>query len=290
MSDDSISIEMDSEKENDLLEGTQVDLGDDLLEPTEERSLLESRGPESAFQNAEILFREGFTEEAKKELYRILRETPKDPSARKLLDEIQQFELNRIFQSHEKPEEKTSRFPMRSILKELDRELQLGIFERSHPASLEASFFEDSVQIQSYLENLEKELKNASLKDRMDLGIAFFEMGLYEIAAHQFRKVSELSIRGAEYDLSVSALGLQALSLIEGGRPFDAILMVEGALADPDLRESDRIDFLYLMARAHEELEKWEAAGEWYHQVLENDPSYRDAKQRLDEMRSITRS
>src|SRR5947209_8696859 len=104
-------ITKDLTKGSRSLTGTQVDLGDDLLnEPTTISSgdmIAENVGriesTEDRLQSAKILFNEGMIEQAKRVLHKILIESPHDFAARKALDDIHEVELKQIFSGAEEP-------------------------------------------------------------------------------------------------------------------------------------------------------------------------------------------
>jgi tetratricopeptide (TPR) repeat protein len=107
------------------------------------------------------------------------------------------------------------------------------------------------------------------------MGIAFLEMGLYDLAARQFRP----ALSSPEHE--VTANGLLAYALILAGRPFEATLCIEPVLGDSEVPREEKVDFLYLMGRAQERLGKPELARQWYERAREIEPSYRDAEERI---------
>jgi hypothetical protein len=118
----------------------------------------------------------------------------------------------------------------------------------------------------------------------VDLGIAFLEMGLYDLAARQFKAA------GRDPDQIHATTGLHAYALILAGRPFEATLVLEPMLGDSELKAADKIDFMYLMGRAYERLMKPDVAAHWYEQVAELEPHYRDSQERLRFLRAPKRT
>jgi len=287
-------------------EGTRVDLGEDLLEravapaphtaeqPTEER-LPEITDLEDSLQSAQIYLNEGFLDEAKR-LYRaILRIEPRHPVALTKLEEIQETELRSIF--HEEQPRRYGRDRRQAaadpgavdsewVMRQLDKDLQLGIFEpsaASEPQVAEMSLFADKAALEAYAARLEEELAEASAQDRMDIGIAFLEMGLFELAARQFETLRQAIPREDEDRAPIrrASISLLAYTLIRAGRPFEAMLDIEEVLGDPEITPAEKLEFYYLMGRANEKLSRREAAAAWYGKSARLDPGYRDVRDRL---------
>jgi len=290
-------------------EGTRVDLGEDLLErrvapapetherPAEER-LPEITDLEDSLQSAQIYLNEGFIDEAKRLFRAILRIDPRHPTALAKLREIQETELKNIFR-----EEQPRRYgrdrrqgtvePVDSewVMRQLDKDLQLGIFEpsaASEPQVAELSLFGDKAALDAYAVRLEDEMADATAQDRMDLGIAFLEMGLFEIAVRQFEALRQTILREDEEKAPIrrAAISLLAYTLIRAGRPFEAMLDIEEVIGDPEITPAEKLEFYYLMGRANEKLSRKEVAAAWYGKSARLDPDYRDVRERLKRVSS----
>lgn len=251
------------------------------------------------FQSARILASEGFTEEAKKILRRIQIADPHYVPAREKLREIHDLELKQIFNEQRKPkrirrqkaeedEAALSDLDAERIMRELDRDLRLGIFtdgwdQGEDPERPAFPFLADAESMRAYADALDQELADLSGQDRTDLGIAFLEMGLHELAARQFHAASRVFLHHLEESSEpfLVATGLLAYALILVGRPFDATLMIQSILRDSDIRHENKLEFLYLMGRANETMRKPELALAWYQKVREIDPRYRDVEARI---------
>lgn len=290
-------------------EATTVDLGEDLLgytaslagatrpleRPPEPAPGEEFDGPvapdqiEDQMESARILTREGLTDEAKRVLRKILIVDPHHVVARKALQEIHETELKQLFgeerrrisvrrrSSHEAvPTESEAE----ELLRTLDRDLRLGIDEETHPLM---SSVEDQ---EKYAQALESQLTTGpSLAhgDRVDLGIAFMEMGLPAVALKQFRAAQHAlsADPAAEADALLAAQALCAQALIALGRAFDAILEIQPVLRDTEIKVTSKLEFFYQMGRAYESLGKDESARKWFEQARQVDPRYRDVEERL---------
>lgn len=229
-------------------------------------------------ESARILIGEGFTDEAKRILRRVLLVDPGNIVARTRLEEIHEIELAQILSGSPDSRQgkirggKRDLIPLdvdaEEVVRSLDREMGLGI-ENDEPG------------LNEFALSLDVDLEGSSARDRIDLGIGFLEMGLYRLAGMQF--ASAAASRESGHDRETAALA--AYALILDRRPFDAVMMLEPLITDMELSPSDKIDLLYLMARACQDLGKATEAVAWYGEVLEIDPRYRDAADRAQKAR-----
>jgi tetratricopeptide (TPR) repeat protein len=281
-------------------EKTRVDLGDDLLEHTavisrsvEKSDLNTSEGVADLLQSAKILTGEGLLEDAKKVLHRILMAYPTDGVARQKLNEIHELELKQIFGDGEikrRPFGKGADLGLsdqdsESLMRELDRDLQLGVFSNSGSwgDSNPMSLFQDPELMSSFCSQLELDLSQAEAQDWIDLGIAFLEMDLYEIAVRLFSgafRRSEYS-PGEQNRTFLSASCLLAMALILTGRPFEAVAKVQPLLGDVNISQEQKAELFYLMGRVYESMQKFGLALQFYKQVMEIDARYRDIDLRI---------
>jgi tetratricopeptide (TPR) repeat protein len=295
--------------------GTRIDLGDDLIEKTAMLQFPHADRPTSPghdaapvqveppltadqvpdqIESARILIGEGILEEAKRILRRILLFSASNSEARKLLDEIHESELKQIFGETENPRRRISRRALENqpqiraedVMRELDRDLRLGLFaeDGSESSAIELSLFNDREALEVFGDQMDRDFSSSPSTERMDLGIAFLEMGLYTLAVRHFRAAaSRLKFEDIEasQDLLLSATGLLAYALILGGRAFDATIALQPLLSDSELKAERKLDLIYLMGRAQECLDKRELAAQWYGQAAEIEPHYRDVHERL---------
>jgi tetratricopeptide (TPR) repeat protein len=296
-------------------EGTRIDLGDDLVEktailiapggplattpPEEESEQGDREAPpedtrldtptqiEDHLESARILMTEGLLDEAKRILRRIILADTRHVIARKMLEEIHEQELKQIFgegrlsRSRRGAQEDFDVSPLSSelVMRQLDRDLKLGVFDEGDGGEAmmsELSLFESKDALESFGAKLERDLAGTSARDRVDTGIAFLEMGLYDLAARQFRAATR------EVEFKLSAAGLLAYSLVLAGRPFEATMELEALLGDSELVGAQRVEFMYLMGRAYEGLKNLRSAFQWYQQAQEAEPRYRDTGERMD--------
>lgn len=254
-----------------------------------------------AVRSAEILMNEGLLEEAKSILRKALRHDSHCVPARVLLEKIHDRELQQIFNStsggsrsghatrlfrgfgaHAPAEEGLAARGFTALERELGMDRELAFDQKP----LEFSLFQDADAMQAYAFRLDRSMRGASPRDRMDLGVGFMEMGLYDLAIRQFRAADQ-AIRDAEnpdFELERSALCLLAQALIGANRFYEAILSLERMIMDGEISKKEKTELFYLMGRAQESLEKPEIAAQWYQQAIESQPNYRDTRERLKKL------
>ena len=270
-------------------ENTDVDLGLDLLnESTVATTVVEkvraeknqpSADPHQSddlYKSAEILLNEGFDDDAKKLLWKILRNDSNYLPARKKLEEIHETELRQILGQSDDSVPKgfvTSFSPheAESVLSALDHDLNLGM----------PSFFADTSD--QLVDQLRPQWKDLSPKDQIDLGVAFAEMGFYPVAVEIFQDAAQSGLNSSAPDLRGinAAWSLMAFALIQNQEPLEAVMVIEPVLADADTLPEEKVEFLYLMGRAYEKMDRADVAIQWFQQVVQLDSSYRDAADRL---------
>jgi tetratricopeptide (TPR) repeat protein len=262
-------------------ESTRVDLGDDLIEqtrisdPGSPSSSARAFSAEDALSSADILMGEGLYEEAKRLLFRVLRERPELFSAREKLDRLHQEELEQILTESSPPErtrfERT--FEHEYVLEKLNQDLKLDVFGAESTEEIAKQF----------RQALSVSLDGASAQDQIDLGVAFFEMGLFGIALERFSDASRVARRSDPEDARamLSAEYLQALSLVQMGRDADAIVLLQPHLIRSDLEMEDRVHFMYVHALALERAGRPLEARAALESILAWDPYYRDVRDRV---------
>ncbi len=303
-------IAMEDRPKNTSWTTQTIDLGDDLVDHTrivghgelpEDELIAADEGdpalrlpppgpldPEQItdlLQSAKILISEGFLDDAKKILRRIVISDPGHLVARKRLEEIHEAELKQIFSQADSPgprDDQSRSAPARVdgevLMRELDRELGLGVFAdgtAGESQALERLVFGDAQAMEQFAAHLERDQESASARDRLDLGVAFFEMELFHLAARQFQSAA------GDPGLNASAVTLLASALIQSGRAFEAGLALEPLLGDPEVPREEKIEPMYLMARANESLRRPEEALKWYRLVHEVAAGYRDCEDRV---------
>lgn len=300
--------------------GTRVDLGDDLIEKTAMFAIPGTHpdpvpsppplsGPPDAeapppgpiapeqiadhLQSARILMGEGILEDAKRILRRVLLADPSRLEARKMLEGIHEIELKQIFGESETPRRRL-RLPQtevevsaETVMRGLDRDLKLGIFGDNGGEGLEPqlSLFKDRAAMEEFGRHMDRDFAAHPAPERIDLGIAFLEMGLASLAVRHFQAaINQLRLVHQDASASdplIAAAGLLAYALILDARAFEATIQLQPLLNDVDIDRPRKLDLIYLMGRAFEAMGKGEDACQWYAQAAEIEPHYRDVDDRL---------
>jgi tetratricopeptide (TPR) repeat protein len=274
---------------------TQIDLGDDLLEKTAVIPGIQSRSGDSPegspgpslgtktasvadqssiddlLHSARILEAEGMVDDAKKILHQILIAEPGNSAAIAHLERIQDLEIRSLFRDGEN----ITRRPLKSsqalphpleegnfdpeeIMKKLDRDLGLGVFPDYSPLSLgnDLTLFQSEDQIEAFELKVEKALAGATVQDWIDMGIGFLEIDFYQIALALFSGACRKIDFENPTDQPIAATSLLALTLIQMGRPFDAISKLQPLLINIEIQPAQKLEVFYLMGRTYEILKK----------------------------------
>lgn len=255
-----------TKKIEDQITGTSVDLAEDLLaEPTEAYAPLEVATPtDDPMQNARILRQEGFFEEAKHLLHQILVHDPGRVDARKMLSEIHHQECDDLFKSAAPPPLPSRKNPD-LIIDQLISDLDIDM------SSLIAG-----ETLTEWRKHLALTSSRGSFQDALDLAVAFYEMGAFELSVEV--------IRGSIDSDSQARLGKQfllAANYLSLKKEMDTILICDEMIGDRDYPWTDKIHFVYLKARAFESMNKYTEAKKQYDLALSVDPNYRDTQVRL---------
>ena len=285
-------------------DGTRIDLGDDLLdktaqleysrpseevEPAQSQSLVdENESIDSQLHSARILVSEGLLEEAKRIFRKVLIQDSDNLSARQGLEELHKEELKQIFNNDrtnrhlfgKKGEEQESATDRDVILEKLDRDLNLDLHMEGLGALEGMSLFGDKAAFDTYAKKLDEEFSKEDSATRIDLGIGFLEMGLFELAARQFEAALHKLEQEANPELVV-AIALLAYARILGNKPLEATMAIQPLLNDGEIPREKKVELFYLMGRANEALKSSDLAARWYRQVEEIEPDYRDVRARL---------
>jgi tetratricopeptide (TPR) repeat protein len=289
---------MDDEKKASTaapVDSTRIDLGEDLLEKTARLSFNSVEPTDVHFglekvpdrlESAKILIREGFADDAKKILHKVLILDPGNAMASQTLNEIHELELKQIFGSGEarrrvfepKAADFLSDVDSEVLMRKLDQDLDLGL---SRPFSL----FDDQDQLDSYCTRIENDLSRAQAlpQDWIDLGIGFLEMDLYSISTRLFEGACrKLESNSSEPDKKIlSSSCLLALSQILAGKPFEAVSCLQPLVRDSGFERGGHLEIFYLLGRAYELMGRLDLGAYYYQQVAKVDPVYRDIDHRL---------
>ncbi len=262
-----------------MKDSTRVDLGDDLLQTKSVNRPLAEPGVEELLVNSKIQITEGFFDDAKVTLRLVLRMDPANITARERLEEIQNIEIRRLLGKEEIPrssflrsknkKSKEEKHSAEEILHDLEKEVGA-----SKP--IESELFKTPVEMSLFLSGLEGLCVGATPQDRIDLGIGFLSMELFEVAIKQF----EVAAKTSGYERK--ARGLLATTYVAQSKFYEALVELESLIADQSIPAEEKIDFGYLAGVSEEGLKNYESAVRWYHAVNQIDPEYRDVKERMN--------
>ena len=225
-------------------------------------------------ESAKILIQENLLEEAKKLLFRLLTrihdmKTPGYRRARELLSRIEAMELDELMNRNQKKKNSTKIEDPTGLIEKLERDLQIECLD------------EESVAPDQEIWNVGQAA--LSVVGRFDLAVGFYEMGCYADALRELKQ-AEKKIRIEETflgDLGISIVALRAQSLIHLGQAFDAKIYLEPILLEPDLQHEKKIILYYTMGLAEEVLGEKNKARAWFVKVVQAEPGFKDAQQRI---------
>ena len=127
---------------------------------------------------------------------------------------------------------------------------------------------------------LEKPIDDEDAETHYDLGLAYKEMGLYDEAIKAFEKVVVSAAREAQCRL------MMGLCHREQGAFSEAIHAFKAGLHASALTEAERLSLYYEIASSYEAMGDRGEAQYFLEMLLKSDPSYRDAPQRLEQLKS----
>jgi tetratricopeptide (TPR) repeat protein len=248
-----------------------------------------------AMRSVQILISEDMIDDAKKVLHAILRKDPRYLPARQKLSEVREAELKRWLSGGgipfvrklpgavQAPQMPTVQ-EAQSILDGLDRELGLGLSNAavSEPDPVTGlSLFESREAVENYSRSIEAELDSLSPREKMDVGIGFYEMGLYPVSSRLFRAALRVGEAQGLPEIRLGASHLLAQTLLSHHEPFEAMIVIDPVINDEEVAPSDKIHFLYLLGLAYEQSGSKESARLCFRKIHEADPAYRDVLERI---------
>jgi len=220
-------------------------------------------------EDVKVQIIEGFTQDAKKNLYQILRKEPDHMEAQMLLEQIQQSELKELFKLTPKSE-----------IKKTENDYSSKILETK---KLEKDHY---LQEWNLMTKLNQILKKSSLQNKMDLAVSFFEMQLYSITIW-ILKQAEKHLENSNLQCLkwlTSLKGLIGWSFFSMGRENEAISEIQSVLKNQKITIYKKVELIYLMGRIHEYLSKIPEAIQYYQKVQKIQKKYRDTNERLKKL------
>lgn len=268
---------------------------------------------DEALQEADFYLKLGFREEAKKLLERLLHTYPRDERVRRRAEKVMSIP----------PElEEAEPAPLQLISPE-ELELDLGLesgadfFKPEGPAApVEIHKLSDDggqldeeagfdLEVDSALDSLftgdtdeapiEEVLRydvassstgdeTANPKVHYDLGLAYKEMGLIEDAIQEFQAAVQLLVDPANNPQKILCYSMLANSFLQTGRYRDAMECAEEGLRIPGQKEFEWKALKYDLCTAQAKQGDDEQAVSGFQEILARDPSYRDVRQRVEQL------
>jgi tetratricopeptide (TPR) repeat protein len=133
--------------------------------------------------------------------------------------------------------------------------------------------------LRSFQDEVKKAIGDEDYQSHYDLGMAYLELEFYDEALAEFgvsRKHSELALRSIE---------MAGRCFMEKGDVELAIEELKSGLEMEGHSEAEYLGLRYNLAMGYEKLGEYEAAFEHYEEICRTDPTFRDARIRLEEMR-----
>lgn len=261
-----------------------MDRGDDLLEATRFSPKLSqpSENPSELFENARILHGEGLVQEAKRTLHMVIARVPDHRGARELLETIRSTELQQLLHAEgasvparpggptQPPQASWSGVNVDEVLAKLDTDLALGL--KRLPSTADYAEFVGEV---------ERAQVGCSAQDRIDLGVGFFTIELFEIAIAQWDRAARNPECRDNPQRRTELSALRALAYLLLDKPFEAQNLLDGILVDQESDPAQKVEIFYLMGRVRQAQGDAQDAARWYRTVFELDPLYRDVGDRV---------
>ena len=234
--------------------------------------------PPADLEQARVMFREGFLEDAKKIARAWIRSESSSEvihEAQKLLSEIEDSELKQVLRTSGTSRRKSSQ-ETETVLTTLLSRLQI----RPQDLMSETPFESPEEEIDFGI-RLRKVLPPEELKTQLDLLIALREMEFHRAVLVLGRWVHDQAVSKNENILRVTAKEFLAESWFELGEYVQSRSELESIVMDSDLEESLKINAYFLMGLSFEEEGAIRDAVQWYSRCLVMESDFRDAKDRI---------
>lgn len=226
---------------------TRIDLAEDLLLETEiniksAESFLSESNPKELLRSAKILKSEGLVAEAKKAFLGVLRLDPKNTQAKKLLEEIQEYEFKDLFieeNHHEREKYETSDSDIDEVIHGIENDLGIDLSFKKDDANRSEIIFSE-------------EAGSLSVEMLYDGAMMFYGLESFEKCLFLLDKILlKLPETQKEKKIIISAIELKSIIYTEQRRYFEVIQLLEKeTLKDHDIN-FDKSHFYYLLSKAY---------------------------------------
>jgi tetratricopeptide (TPR) repeat protein len=130
--------------------------------------------------------------------------------------------------------------------------------------------------LSSFREEVKRAIGEEDYQSHYDLGISYLDLGLYDEA------LAEFGVARKQPDLELRSIELAGRCFVEKGDVELAIEELRSGLDIEGRSDAEYLGLKYNLAMAYEKLSQTEEATGYYEQICEKDPSFRDARLRLE--------
>jgi tetratricopeptide (TPR) repeat protein len=136
--------------------------------------------------------------------------------------------------------------------------------------------------LRSFQEEVKKAIGDEDYQCHYDLGISYLDLGLYDEA------LAEFGVARKREDLALRSIELAGRCFMEKGDIELAIEELEAGLAIEGHSEPEYLGLRYNLGLAYEKMGQAREASRHYEEICRTDPSFRDARTRLNQLSKCT--
>ncbi len=265
-----IELDISNSEALDTLEGDDLEFSFDLDSEdtaTEPQAQQPQRDLRADLEEAEFYIQQGLYVEAEKLCSDILDYAPDSVDCQQKIEEIR---------AHLAEGQETAS----AELHDLASEVLTDGFPDLDEDSASDSFTQFDSEQKIFRTDVDEQIAADDLESHYNLGIAYREMGLLDDAISEFSK--------AERDPSryVDCQTLKGLCFCDKGDHAQSEVMFQQALDSPHLEDPQRINLCYELGSLYERSDRFEEALSSYQLVVAQDQEYRDASEKVAQLRS----
>jgi tetratricopeptide (TPR) repeat protein len=130
--------------------------------------------------------------------------------------------------------------------------------------------------LRSFREEVQRAIGEEDYRSRYDLGMAYLDMGFYDEA------LAEFSLAQKNPELRLRSIEMACRCFMERDDTELAIEELKAGLEIQGYSQAEYLGLRYNLAMAYEKMGETEEAAESYREIVRDDPSFRDARVRLE--------
>ena len=165
-----------------------------------------------------------------------------------------------------------SRAKRDKIIEELERDYALDL--SSEPDLPDIEMINSARSLRAKINDA---LTESDDRMRLDLGIAFYEMGFFEEAETQFLEISD-----EDKSFKNEGLYLAAQSMTARGEYLGAVELLYKLSREYDQDEPKKISIYYLLGEVYENLNQLSRSKKYFEKVADLDQNYRSVQEKLE--------